>query len=109
MKNGQEGMLYLLTGQMWKNDTLDQAYLSVSPYYADHFKPSLLVHGEADSLVPFKQSVMLGNKLTKLGIPNQVFPLPNGAHDGKGTSKEVIDKLNKTMLEWTLQYSKKNP
>lgn len=105
-RNGAEGRLYLLTGQMWKNDTLDQAFTRVSPYYANLFKPSLLVHGEADSIVPFAQSVVLGNKLTKSGIPNQVFPLPNGGHGGEGTSPEVLGKLNETMLEWIQKYSK---
>ncbi len=105
-KNGAEGRLYLLTGQVWKNDTLDQDFIRVSPYYGDHFKPSLLVYGEADSIVPFAQSVMLGNKLTKSGISNQVFPLPNGGHGGEGTSPEVLGILNETMLGWIAKYSK---
>lgn len=104
-KNGAEGRLYLLTGQVWKNDTLDHVFCDVSPYYADHFKPTLLVHGEADSIVPIEQSVLLGNKLSKSGIPNQVFRLPNGGHGGEGTSVQAMDSLMNSMVSWIKKYS----
>src|SRR5690606_30218273 len=57
---------------------------SVSPYY--HVKkdspPVFTVHGNADPIVPYQQSVDLHIKLDKLGVKNQFLTVEGGG-DGK--------------------------
>lgn len=99
------GLLKILTGKEWEGDTTDITFRKPSPYYGKHLKPTLLVHGEADSIVSIEQSVLMIQVLRKKGVPHQFFPLPGGAHGGQGTSSEVTQKLNKTLLEWVKKYS----
>jgi len=61
-----------------KKDAYDRssAYLQVSP----RVPPTLLVHGELDTLVWHKQSERLDRKLTESGVPHLFLSLPWGTH-----------------------------
>lgn len=99
------GLLKILTSKEWEGDTTDITFRNPSPYYGKHLKPTLLVHGEADSIVSIEQSVLMIQMLREKGVPHQFFPLPDGAHGGQGTSTDVVRKLNETLLEWVKKYS----
>jgi dipeptidyl aminopeptidase/acylaminoacyl peptidase len=43
--------------------------------------PVLLIHGAADCLVPFEQSLLLANKLLAEGRPANLLILENASHD----------------------------
>lgn len=42
--------------------------------------PVLMLHGDADQLVPYGQSVRLGEALAKVGVANELVTIPGGAH-----------------------------
>ena len=42
--------------------------------------PMLLVHGDADTLVPLAQSTVFDDALTKAGVPHQLLIVKNGGH-----------------------------
>ena len=43
--------------------------------------PTLLLHGEADAVVPFRQSLSLHDRFTKCGTPCEFVPVPDGSHN----------------------------
>lgn len=103
-----EGLLPLITGKPWSNDSslLDEAYKHASPYYGKKLKPTLLVHGELDNIVPQSQAKIMHELLLRKHVASTLFILPNGGHAGENTTKEVADKLNQTMYEWMIKYSR---
>jgi acetyl esterase/lipase len=54
----------------------------VSPltYVHPNLPPILMVHGTADSGVPYEQSVRLHNALDKAGVSNELITILNGGH-----------------------------
>ncbi len=57
---------------------------SVSPiqYVRAGLPPILSIHGTADTLVPYDQSVRLHQALTKAGVQNELVTVPGGGHGG---------------------------
>lgn len=55
----------------------------VSPmtYVRAGLPPILTIHGDADPVVPYHQSVRLHQALTKAGVANQLVTIPGGRHD----------------------------
>lgn len=55
----------------------------VEPYYSaatSHFPPTLIVHGEADTVVPATQARTLAARLTELHVPHETLILPSEDH-----------------------------
>jgi acetyl esterase/lipase len=42
--------------------------------------PVLTIHGDADQVVPYTQSVRLHRALTDVGVPNELMTVPGGGH-----------------------------
>jgi dipeptidyl aminopeptidase/acylaminoacyl peptidase len=42
--------------------------------------PTLLIHGDADPLVPFQQSVAMETALRTAGVPVKLVAVPGGVH-----------------------------
>ena len=40
----------------------------------------LLVHGDADPIVPYTHATRLQEALTKVGVNNELFTVPKGGH-----------------------------
>lgn len=62
----------------------DRAKLAkeLSPIYGDLAKmpPTLIIHGDADTLVPIQQSQSMIAKLSELKVPNQLVVRPGKGH-----------------------------
>jgi acetyl esterase/lipase len=58
------------------------AYAAASPltHVTDRSPPTLLIHGDADVLVPLRQSTLLAAKLGKSGVPVELIVIPGGVH-----------------------------
>jgi acetyl esterase/lipase len=72
----------------------------VSPitYVRTGLPPILSVHGDADTTVPYQQSVQLHAALTKLNVPNQLITIPGGKHGG--FTSEQRDHIYLTIREF---------
>jgi len=57
-------------------------YAAASPltYVTDKSPPTLLIHGDADKVVPFRQSTLLEARLGKSGVPVKLIVIPGGEH-----------------------------
>lgn len=58
------------------------AYAAASPitHVTDKSPPTLLIHGDADTLVPLRQSTAMEALLGKSGVPVQLVVIPGGVH-----------------------------
>lgn len=103
-----QGLLPLITGKPWNNDPelLDEAYKDASPYFGKNLKPSFLIHGEKDDIVPKQQSIMMSELLKQKNIVDTLVILPNGGHGGENTPQEVSERLNLAMYQWIIRYSR---
>lgn len=103
-----EGLLPVVTGKPWTYDEgqLDEAYHLASPYYAKNLKPTLLVHGEKDDIVPLAQSEVMSRKLKENGVADTLIVLPGAGHGGENCPPDVSRSLDRTMYEWIVEYSK---
>lgn len=74
-----------------------------SPIYAvtKDDPPVLIAHGDADLVVPLRQSRALIQKLTEVGIPNELIIKPKGGHGWKG-----MEEQEQRFLEWFDKYLK---
>jgi acetyl esterase/lipase len=72
--------------------------------------PMLLVHGDADVLVPLAQSNVFDEALTKAGVPHQLLVVKNAGHDFKplpGTTiAPSIRDINQAALAFFDKYLK---
>jgi acetyl esterase/lipase len=58
--------------------------------------PFLIVHGDADPLVPLGQSEILLAALKKAGIESELVVIKDGGHGGKGfAAQETVEKIAK--------------
>jgi len=73
---------------------------SVSPvYYVKKTSPPVfIVHGYADPIVPYEQSVSLKNKLDEMGVKNRFLTMPGGGH-GKFTAEQKSE-LSKAIIDF---------
>ena len=79
----------------------DEAFAkSLSPitYVTKNSPPMFIVHGDADSTVPYEQSVILHNKLVDLGVKTKFISVPGGGH-GKFTTEQMND-VNKSIIDF---------
>ncbi len=62
---------------------------SVSPinWVTKNSPPIFIVHGDADPVVPYEQSVELHKKLNELGVKNEFVTIPGGKHGGFDADK----------------------
>jgi len=64
------------------------------------YPPTLLIHGTADTDVPYEQSKMMADKLAAAGVKHELITVPGGAH-GLGNAKpEEKEQFTKRAVEW---------
>lgn len=44
------------------------------------YPPTMLLHGDADTDVPYEQSVIMAAELRRVGVPHEFITIPNGEH-----------------------------
>jgi acetyl esterase/lipase len=66
------------------DEQIDKIAREVSPIYTvtAKFPPTLLIHGDADVLVPVQQSQVFRDALSKAGVVNDLMVVKGGGHDG---------------------------
>lgn len=88
--------------KLWLGDKVnDEKFIkSVSPisYVTKNSPPIFIVHGDADPIVPYQQSVDLYKKLQDLGVKSQFITVEGGLH-GK-FNKEKNSEINAAILQF---------
>ncbi len=76
---------------------------SMSPinYFTAAMPPTLIVHGDADTLVPIQQSQSAITKLQRLGVTSKLITVPGKGHGWP----EMMDQF-KDILDWFEKYLK---
>lgn len=87
-----------LVNWLGKDGDLASFRESLSPifYVKKTSPPIFIVHGDADPIVPYQQSVDLKKKLDEVGVKNEFLTEPGGGH-GKFT-KEQNSALSKAII-----------
>ena len=73
-------------------------------YVDGEFPPTLLIHGTADTDVPYEQSVMMMQQFNKHGVEHRLVSIENGEHGLGGGDPEAIDAAYRAALEWVQQH-----
>jgi acetyl esterase/lipase len=70
---------------------------SISPitYVSSQSAPSLIIHGDADKLVPIQQSERIMEKFKAAGVPAKLIVKPGVAHGWPGLDKDLV-----TFADW---------
>jgi len=73
----------------------------ISPAYhvSKDSAPALVMHGDADKLVPIQQAELIGAKYKEAGVPFELVVKKGEAHGWKGLDKDV-----KTLADWFDKY-----
>ncbi len=90
-------------------ETTPAAYLEAmfrtdSPLYGITAKmpPTLIIHGDADTLVPIQQSQLVMAKLEELRVPHRLVVVPGKGHGWPGLEKDATQ-----LADWFDQYLKR--
>jgi acetyl esterase/lipase len=69
----------------------------ISPYYhvSKDSAPALIIHGDADKLVPIQQAERIIAKLKEAGVPAELVVKPGAEHGWMGIDKDI-----KPVAEW---------
>lgn len=67
------------------------AYMPVK-HVTPAFPPTILLHGTADTDVPFEQSVMMAAEFRKHGVPHRFIELANGEHGFGGADPVKVEQ-----------------
>jgi len=70
--------------------------------------PFLLLHGDADEAVPFKQSEMMVEALRKVNVPVKLIRIPSGGHGPAFPGGQIPPDLNAEIINWLDAYLRKS-
>jgi acetyl esterase/lipase len=79
-----------LIGVALRYDPELAAYASPITHITANSAPTLLVHGDADRLVPHQQSVSYCDALTAAGVSAELDLVPDGGHGFRGTDRAPL-------------------
>ncbi|MCX6293158.1 MAG: prolyl oligopeptidase family serine peptidase [Sphingobacteriales bacterium] len=83
-----------------KNDEYFAKSVSPVNYISKKSPPTLIIHGDADSTVPYKQSVDLLKMYQDVGVKSKLITVEGGGH-GKFT-KEKNAELSTQIIEFIM-------
>ena len=68
------------------------------------YPPTLLIHGTADTDVPYEQSVMMQREFKKHGVEHRLVSIENGEHGLGGGDPQAIDDAYKAALAFVKKH-----
>ena len=70
------------------------------------YPPTLLLHGDMDTDVPYQQSVIMADRLSHFGIEHELITIPQGGHGFglPGIRKPEIVKVFERILVFLKHY-----
>ena len=87
------------------SDTYVAAEYAISPYLhiTPAIPPTLLIHSDSDTMVPYQNSVQLYEKLQENGVDTEFLTLP-GDHFFRPQTDEMLQTRLNTILRWAEKY-----
>jgi acetyl esterase/lipase len=64
------------------------------------YPPTLLIHGDKDTDVPFEESVMMETELKKNKVEHRLITIPGGEHGLGGGDKKLIDDAYRDAIDF---------
>lgn len=64
------------------------------------YPPTLLIHGQQDTDVPYEESVMMAEELKKNRVEYRLIGIPGGEHGLAGVDPQVVDQTNQQAIEF---------
>jgi len=89
--------LYCRQNGLWPREVVgldpDKEPRAFQPYcplqtVSKDYPPTLLLHGDKDTDVPFEQSVLMNQALEREGVPHQLIRIPGGGHNFDANMKD---------------------
>lgn len=81
-------------------------YMAVKNVTKD-YPPTLMIHGTADTDVPFEQSQMMANQFQKHGVPFELIRVENGEHGLRDADKKEIEAAYQQVLPFIKKHTEK--
>lgn len=77
------------------SSNIEALFKQLSPitYVNPKYPPTLIVHGDADKIVPLQQAQEMDQALTKAGVDHRLDVIPGGGHDEKTFIPGVMKAL----------------
>ena len=101
--------LYLRQNGLWTKEVtgFDPATerAKLDPYcpvrnITPQYPPTLLIHGTADTDVPYELSANMAKELARHGVTHELITVTGAGHGLAGGSKKLIDDANKRALRF---------
>ena len=70
------------------------------------YPPTLLLHGTADTDVPYQQSVMMAKQFEKHGVPHKFIGIQNAEHGLRDGDPSEIDRAYAAVLTFVKGHMK---
>jgi acetyl esterase/lipase len=96
----------LLGSTYEKGKPLSFSFSDASPIKHIKNVPTLMVHGTADTIVLYKQSMELNAALEKAGVPHKLITLDNANHDLGLANPATALRIKTEAVNWIRQYAK---
>jgi acetyl esterase/lipase len=104
------GMALSVGGQLLPVTSIEyKTYHEASPVYRVNkdSPPFLLIHGEADKVVPIRNSELMEEQLRQAGVPVRLVRAPGLGHGSDFSSAPNLPEYLKEMVRWFDQYLQK--
>jgi len=64
------------------------------------YPPTMLIHGDKDTDVPYEQSVMMAKELERHGVKHELLTIPGGGHGFGNVEPDVVMKAYQQAVEF---------
>jgi dipeptidyl aminopeptidase/acylaminoacyl peptidase len=71
------------------------------------YPPTLLIHGTADTDVPYEQTQMMAREFERHGVPYRLITIENGEHGLKGGDSAAIAGAHAAVVPFIERYMRR--
>ncbi len=78
----------------WDPKTEDERFLPYRPVrnVTQNYPPTVFIHGEADTDVPFEQPQRMAAELARHGVEHRLIGIPGGEHGYRGGNQRLLEE-----------------
>lgn len=69
------------------------------------YPPTLLIHGDEDTDVPYEQSVIMAREFKRNGVPHQLVTVPRSGHGLSGGDPKLVDAAYESVLPFIKKHA----